>query len=42
MDAYILVSLDNQAVSHPEWLYVGASQAKVALYALFLESNLSR
>lgn len=41
-DVVILVGLDNQAVSHPEWLYVGASRAKVALYALFLESTLSR
>ena len=41
-DVVILVGLDNQAVSHPEWLYVGASRAKVALYALFLESTLTR
>ena len=40
-DVVILVGLDNQAVSHPEWLYVGASRAKVALYALFLESTLT-
>ena len=40
-DVVILVCLDNQAVSHPEWLYVGASRAKVALYALFLESTLT-
>jgi hypothetical protein len=39
-DVIILVGLDNQATSHPEWLYVGASRAKVALYALFLESTL--
>ena len=39
-DVIILVGLDNQASSHPEWLYVGASRAKVALYALFLESTL--
>ncbi len=39
-DIIILVGLDNQASSHPEWLYVGASRAKVALYALFLESTL--
>ena len=41
-DVVILVGLDNQAISHPEWLYVGASRAKVALYALFLESTLTR
>ena len=41
-DVVILVGLDNRAVSHPEWLYVGASRAKVALYALFLESTLTR
>ena len=35
-DVIILVGLDNQAISHPEWLYVGASRARVALYALFL------
>ena len=39
-DVIILVGLDNQATSHPEWLYVGATRAKVALYALFLESTL--
>ena len=39
-DVIILAGLDNQATSHPEWLYVGASRAKVALYALFLESTL--
>ena len=40
-DIIILVGLDNQATSHPEWLYVGASRAKVALYAFFLESTIS-
>ena len=40
-DVIILVGLDNQATSHPEWLYVGATRAKVTLYALFLESTLS-
>ena len=39
-DVIVLVGLDNQATSHPEWLYVGASRAKVALYAFFLESTL--
>ncbi len=39
-DVIILVGLDDQATSHPEWLYVGASRAKVALYALFLESTI--
>lgn len=37
-DVIILVGLDNQTASHPEWLYVGATRAKAALYALFLES----
>ncbi len=40
-DVIILVGLDNLAVSHPEWLYVGASRARVALYALFLDSTIS-
>jgi hypothetical protein len=38
-DVIILVGLDNLATSHPEWLYVGASRARVALYALFLDST---
>lgn len=38
-DVVILAGIDKQAVSHPDWLYVGASRAKAALYVLALESS---
>ncbi len=38
-DVVILVGIDKQAVSHPDWLYVGASRAKAALYVLALECS---
>lgn len=40
-DVVILAGLDSQARAHPVWLYVGASRARVALYALFLDDAAS-
>lgn len=34
-----MVGLDNQATKHPEWFCIGASRARVTLYALFLENT---
>jgi len=41
-DVVILAGLDKQACAHPVWLYVGASRARVALYALFLAGALGQ
>jgi len=40
-DVVILVGLDEKAHSHPEWLYVGASRARVSLFVLTLEGTLN-
>lgn len=37
-DVVIVAGLDRKAGQHPEWLYVGASRARAALYLLALDS----
>jgi superfamily I DNA/RNA helicase len=37
-DVVILAGLDHKAGQHPEWLYVGASRARAALFMLALDS----
>lgn len=36
-DVVILVGIDANAAKHPDWLYIGASRARAALYLLALE-----
>lgn len=36
-DVVIVAGLDRKAGQHPEWLYVGASRARAALYLLALD-----
>ncbi len=37
-DVVIVAGLDRKAGQHPEWLYVGASRARAALFLLALDS----
>ena len=38
-DVVILVGLTSKAAARPDWLYVGASRARAALYLLALEDT---
>lgn len=39
-DVVILAGLDEKAHSHPEWLYVGASRARVSLFVFTLKGEI--
>lgn len=36
-DVVIMAGIDGKAAQHPDWLYIGASRARAALYVLALE-----